>query len=942
VVAPIETDRNLLFGVLALQADLIDSRQFIDACTLWTTRKSVPLANVLMENGWLEPADKSHVEYLVERKLQKHGGDAKASLALAPDEIKRSLAALGDVDIHRSLTDLPRPDGAATTVSYIPEKRLRYRLDQLHATGGLGRIWLAHDSEFGRDVALKELRPEQSDNEVLRRRFLKEAQITGQLEHPGIVPVFELSHWDDERQPFYTMRFIKGRTLTEAGKTYHEKHAKNEAEPLDFVALLNAFVTVCNTIAYAHSRGIIHRDLKGQNVVVGDFGEVVVLDWGLAKVVDGSDSESTGESGDPFSEGHIPLGLTIQGQTLGTPAYMAPEQAAGRLDEIDTRTDVYGLGAMLYEILTGKAPFSGADTREVLKNVCEKEPTSPRSLVADVPATLEAVCLHALAKKPADRYASAAELAQEVQQWQEVQRKRAEDALRASEQRFRTMAEKMPAMTAIFQGTGHAYANPAAIELIGYSLEELRHMSFLDYVHPDFRPLALERSQARNQGDPEKSRYEMRLMTKTGAEIWVDFAGAVIEYEGKPAALGIAVDITQRKQAEEALRASEHRFRMMAEKIPTLFAIFQGTGHAYVNPTAEAILGYSVEELRNMNFVDYVHPDFRGLVLERFQARMRGEAVPSRYEIPLVTKAGANMWVDFTGVPIEYEGKPANLGIAVDITQRKQAEEALRASERRFRTMVEVTPTMVAIIQGTGHLYLNPAAAAMLGYSKEELLQLSFLDYVHPDFRQLASERFQARMRGEPVPSRYEIRLVTKDATDVWVDFAGASIEYEGKPAILALGIDITTRKRMEEALRSSEQLYHSLLDMLPLNVWRKDADGRVTYANKALCASSKRPLSEIVGRTDLDLYPAALAAKYRRDDEWVQSTGRTFEAIEQHVTGDGVKLDVKVVKIPIWDATGKTVGTQGIFWDVSDRQRLEEKLKQALAEVNHLRAQLQ
>jgi PAS domain S-box-containing protein len=164
----------------------------------------------------------------------------------------------------------------------------------------------------------------------------------------------------------------------------------------------------------------------------------------------------------------------------------------------------------------------------------------------------------------------------------------------------------------------------------------------------------------------------------------------------------------------------------------------------------------------------------------------------------------ADLWVEFSAAAIEYEGKPAILGIAIDITQRKLAEEALRASERRFRTMVEVTPTMVAIIQGTGHVYLNPAAAAMGGYSHEELLRLNFLDYIHPDSRPLALERFQARMRGEPVPSRYEMRLVTKDGKDLWVDFAFATIEYEGKPAILALGIDITERKRMEAALHAS------------------------------------------------------------------------------------------------------------------------------------------
>ena len=314
----------------------------------------------------------------------------------------------------------------------------------MHATGGLGRIWLAHDSEFGRNVALKELRPEQSGNDVLRRRFLKEVQITGQLEHPGIVPVYELSHWDDEQEPFYTMRFIKGRTLTEAAQTYHEKRANNEAEPLDFLTLLNAFVTVCNTVAYAHSRGVIHRDLKGQNVVVGDYGEVVVLDWGLAKLVDGSDAETPGCPDDPATEGSAAVGLTIQGQTLGTPAYMAPEQAAGRLNEIDARTDVYGLGAMLYEILTGQPPFSGSDTAEVLKNVLEKTPTPPRSLSADVAPTLEAVCLRALAKNPADRYPSASELSEAVQQWQDVQRKQAEEALPRANNGFAQWLKKCP------------------------------------------------------------------------------------------------------------------------------------------------------------------------------------------------------------------------------------------------------------------------------------------------------------------------------------------------------------------------------------------------------------------------------------------------------------------------------------------------------------------
>src|SRR5262249_32656076 len=195
------------------------------------------------------------------------------------------LAALADPDIQGSLADLPPTDPLAATVDFVPGPPERYLLTRLHATGGIGRIWLARDRELGRDAALKELRPERAGNATVAARFLQEARITGQLEHPGIVPVYELARRPDA-QPFYTMRFVNGRTLTEAARAYHDKRRAGQAESLELLTLLGAFVTVCNTVAFAHSRGVLHRDLKGQNVVLGDFGEVVVLDWGLAKLLD--------------------------------------------------------------------------------------------------------------------------------------------------------------------------------------------------------------------------------------------------------------------------------------------------------------------------------------------------------------------------------------------------------------------------------------------------------------------------------------------------------------------------------------------------------------------------------------------------------------------------------------------------------------------------------
>jgi serine/threonine-protein kinase len=291
----------------------------------------------------------------------------------------------------------------------------RYTLSRIHGKGGIGQVWLARDHDLGRDVALKELRPEREDDPAIGARFLEEARITGQLEHPAIVPLYELGRRNCTNKPFYTMRFIKGRTLADAIERYHEDLKSGKAEPLALRELLGAFVAVSNAIAYAHSRGVMHRDLKPQNIVLGDFGEVIVLDWGLAKLMGQKEANTS----------LLPVSLeagsarddTVLGEVLGTPAYMPPEQAAGRLDLLGERSDVYGLGAILYEILTGEAPFTGEDSQHVLRRVMQEAPAAPRRLVTSTSPALEAVCLKALCKRPSDRYTSAKEVAQEVQRW---------------------------------------------------------------------------------------------------------------------------------------------------------------------------------------------------------------------------------------------------------------------------------------------------------------------------------------------------------------------------------------------------------------------------------------------------------------------------------------------------------------------------------------------
>ncbi len=423
-----DADRNLLFGIVALQMDFITRDALITAMNSWALEKHRPIGEILVSRGAPGAAARHLLEPMVDLHVARHGGDPAGSLAslssagAAVSELRETVA---DAEVLASLgfVGTRRGPDVDETLPFVPGEsptaQVRYRKVREHARGGLGEVFVAVDEELGREVALKEIQGNHADVPASRARFVLEAEVTGSLEHPGIVPVYGLGRYDDGR-PFYAMRFIKGDSLKDAIERFHRDAAglKPGERKLELQKLLRRFLDVCNAISYAHSRGVLHRDLKPKNIMVGKYGETLVVDWGLAKakgradVVEPDLAEPTLR---PSSASGV--GETLPGSVVGTPQYMSPEQAAGRLDLLGPASDVYSLGATLYCLLTGKAPFRGDDLAAILRAVQSGEFPRPREATPWLDPALEAVCLRAMATRPEGRYATPLGLAEDVERW---------------------------------------------------------------------------------------------------------------------------------------------------------------------------------------------------------------------------------------------------------------------------------------------------------------------------------------------------------------------------------------------------------------------------------------------------------------------------------------------------------------------------------------------
>ncbi len=422
------SDRNLLFGMLALQMDFISRDALVEGMQAWMMNKSKSLGELLVERGMLAAEDHGLLDPLVEAHIRKHGGAEQSLAVLSSDEgIATDLKDIDDTDIRASLDSLVWPSRfignklADSDDTIVPpeQPQMRFRILRPHAEGGLGKVSVAWDQELHREVAFKEIKLQYALEKNSRARFVVEAEVTGGLEHPGIVPVYGLGSYADGR-PFYAMRFIKGDSLQQATEAFHKSPpASSYDQDLAFRNLIKRLIDVCNAMAYAHSRKVLHRDLKPGNIMLGKYGETLVVDWGLAKtqgMMEASVHKAEGEQ--PV----VPLtgsqsAPTIAGSLLGTAAYMSPEQAEGKIDLLGPACDIYSLGATLYHVLSGQAPLKGVKLVDLLKRVIAGDIPSAKSINARVPAALNAICRKAMSTKIEDRYASATDVAKDLEAW---------------------------------------------------------------------------------------------------------------------------------------------------------------------------------------------------------------------------------------------------------------------------------------------------------------------------------------------------------------------------------------------------------------------------------------------------------------------------------------------------------------------------------------------
>ncbi len=521
-----------------------------------------------------------------------------------------------------------------------------------------------------------------------------------------------------------------------------------------------------------------------------------------------------------------------------------------------------------------------------------------------------------------------------------TEHKRLEIAIRESEKDYRGLFENAHDAIVIFRPQDETIldVNQSACQVYGFSKSEFIGMPLGILAGNGVKSRERIEQILNSEGSV---RFESHHSTKDGTEMLLEINATAVDYKGQRAIMSINRDITERRKAEEALSLSEAKFRAVAETTPAVIFIYEGSKLLFGNPHAELLTGFRLSELMNMDFWKIVHPDHRELVREKILERLKDREASARYEFKIVTKSGETRWVDFSGAQTYYGGKPADLGVIIDITERKTAEKAILDSERNYKNLAENAPIAVTRIslKGSKYEYVNSEFVKQTGYTMEEYNSLSREDLVkmaYPDDVKRVSTFYKAWEAKEYAGTvQLDYRVYDRYGNVKWLDtFIYADFDDSGRAiALNQICIDVTERKGAENAIRDKERKYKNLAENAPIAVTRLlPASQLYEFVNDEFVRQSGYSMEEFNKLTDAQL----LEMIYSEDREKVFGTYRAWEK-------DGYKgtkrLDYRIVnrfKKIVWldtfmysdfDDEGKQVAINQICIDVTEQKRTQEAL---------------
>ncbi len=541
-------------------------------------------------------------------------------------------------------------------------------------------------------------------------------------------------------------------------------------------------------------------------------------------------------------------------------------------------------------------------------------------------------------------------------------RKGANKALQRSEAEYRCMVEASNDLIWSVDESGRwTFVNAgAARRIYGYERHEMEGRPFREFTDPSRLQADLWTFQDRVLAGEPLTQYETIHLRKDGSQIHLAFnVIPVKDAQGQVVgATGTASDITRRKVDEFALRKSEEQYRGIFQASSDGLILFSSDGQIVdSNPAFCEMHGYTREEMRALNPKQFIHSDDHGL-FEQFVTAI-GSGSPFQCEAHDIRKDGTVFDVQVHGIPFVHEGQPHLLGIVRDVTEQRRAAERMQQWNEQLEIRVEERSSELSVVarelqsqaertrriidrandafvaineQGTISDW-NPEAERLFGWTRDEALGQPVADLIIPLGARAAHlaglERFLATGEARILDRHLELMAIRRDGAEFPVELTVSAIPQDDEYSFAAFLHDISDRKQAELALKSSQALYSSLVENLPVFVVRKDRSGKIEYANKALCDFFGMDESQVIGKTDFDFFPAELAQEYRDDDLRVMETGETFEDIEENQHGNESRF-FEVRKVPVRDALGEIIGSQAIFWDVTERKHGQEALVRA------------